>query len=121
MNRNLVLAASAALALGACMTRGEPEQHQERRGMTPGAAQMRYAPFVTSTYDAEAHTVDLTLATGVAVQRGWWTEELDMSLGAVDLTRKLMKCEHPGNCPHGRPTFIKVHQLKVEEWFNRKI
>lgn len=90
MNRNaLSVAAMAALALGACMTRGAPEQHQERRGPggQPGAAQMRYAPFVASTYDAEAHTVDLTLATGIAVQRGWWTEELDMSLGAVDLTR----------------------------------
>jgi DNA mismatch repair protein MutL len=41
--------------------------------------------------------------------------------GAVDLTRKLMKCEHPGNCPHGRPTFIKINKLKVEEWFSRKI
>jgi DNA mismatch repair protein MutL len=41
--------------------------------------------------------------------------------GAIDLTRKLMKCEHPGNCPHGRPTFIKIPQLKVEEWFSRKI
>jgi len=41
--------------------------------------------------------------------------------GAIDLTRKLMKCEHPGNCPHGRPTFIKISKLKVEEWFNRKV
>ncbi len=41
--------------------------------------------------------------------------------GANDLTRKLMKCEHPGNCPHGRPTFIKVNKLKIEEWFSRKI
>ena len=40
---------------------------------------------------------------------------------AIDLTRKLMNCEHPGNCPHGRPTYIKIPQLKIEEWFNRKI
>ena len=40
---------------------------------------------------------------------------------AIDLTRKLMNCEHPGNCPHGRPTYIKINQLKVEEWFSRKI
>jgi HK97 family phage prohead protease len=87
MTKTVLVAAAAAMALGACMTRGEPEAHQERRGMTPGAAQMRYAPFVTSTYSADAHTVDLDLATGVAVKRGWWTEELDMSLGAVDLSR----------------------------------
>jgi len=41
--------------------------------------------------------------------------------GAVDLTKKLMQCEHPGNCPHGRVTMIKISKLKIEEWFNRKI
>jgi DNA mismatch repair protein MutL len=41
--------------------------------------------------------------------------------GAIDLTRKLMTCAHPGNCPHGRPTMIRIHQNKVEEWFSRKI
>lgn len=41
--------------------------------------------------------------------------------GAVDLAQKLIHCEHPGNCPHGRPTFIKISKLKVEEWFSRKI
>jgi len=41
--------------------------------------------------------------------------------GAVDLTQKLMHCEHPGNCPHGRPTYIKIPKSKVEEWFSRKI
>jgi len=40
---------------------------------------------------------------------------------AIDLTKKLMQCEHPGNCPHGRVTFIKISKLKVEEWFNRKL
>ena len=41
--------------------------------------------------------------------------------GAIDLTQALIKCAHPGNCPHGRPTFIKIPELKVEEWFSRKI
>ncbi len=41
--------------------------------------------------------------------------------GAIDLTKKLMQCEHPGNCPHGRVTFIKISKTKVEEWFNRKL
>jgi DNA mismatch repair protein MutL len=40
---------------------------------------------------------------------------------AIDLTRKLMHCQHPGNCPHGRVTFIKISKTKVEEWFNRKL
>lgn len=39
--------------------------------------------------------------------------------GAIDLTTKLFQCEHPGNCPHGRPTAIKISKNKVEEWFNR--
>jgi DNA mismatch repair protein MutL len=38
---------------------------------------------------------------------------------ALDLTRKLFRCEHPGNCPHGRPTSIRISKTKVEEWFNR--
>jgi DNA mismatch repair protein MutL len=40
-------------------------------------------------------------------------------LSALDLTRKLFQCEHPGNCPHGRPTSIRISKAKVEEWFNR--
>jgi DNA mismatch repair protein MutL len=40
-------------------------------------------------------------------------------LSALDLTRKLFQCEHPGNCPHGRPTSIRISKTKVEEWFNR--
>ncbi|MBU6154847.1 MAG: hypothetical protein KGP28_11140, partial [Bdellovibrionales bacterium] len=38
---------------------------------------------------------------------------------ALDLTRKLFLCEHPGNCPHGRPTSVRIQKTKVEEWFNR--
>lgn len=38
---------------------------------------------------------------------------------AIDLTEKLFQCEHPGNCPHGRPTSIKISKSKVEEWFSR--
>jgi DNA mismatch repair protein MutL len=38
---------------------------------------------------------------------------------AIDLTRKLYSCEHPGNCPHGRPTSIRISKHKVEEWFSR--
>lgn len=38
---------------------------------------------------------------------------------ARDLVRKLYTCEHPGNCPHGRPTSITLSRNKVEEWFSR--
>ncbi len=36
-----------------------------------------------------------------------------------DLVRKLYSCDHPGNCPHGRPTSITLSRNKVEEWFSR--
>ena len=39
--------------------------------------------------------------------------------GAIDLSEKLFECEHPGNCPHGRPTWVKISKYKVEEWFSR--
>lgn len=39
--------------------------------------------------------------------------------GAIDLTEKLFLCEHPDNCPHGRPTWVKISKHKVEEWFSR--
>ena len=38
---------------------------------------------------------------------------------ARDLVRKLYSCQHPGNCPHGRPTSITLSRNKVEEWFSR--
>jgi DNA mismatch repair protein MutL len=38
---------------------------------------------------------------------------------ALDLVRKLYSCEHPGNCPHGRPTSVTLSRNKVEEWFSR--
>jgi DNA mismatch repair protein MutL len=37
------------------------------------------------------------------------------------LLQQLLACEHPWNCPHGRPTVIKMTQEKFEEWFQRKI
>jgi DNA mismatch repair protein MutL len=38
-----------------------------------------------------------------------------------ELVEQLFACEHPWNCPHGRPTVVKVPQGKLEEWFQRKI
>jgi DNA mismatch repair protein MutL len=39
--------------------------------------------------------------------------------GAIDITEKLFECAHPDNCPHGRPTWVKISRNKVEEWFSR--
>jgi DNA mismatch repair protein MutL len=39
----------------------------------------------------------------------------------ADLIRQLFECEHPWNCPHGRPTVVRVPQGKLEEWFQRRV
>jgi DNA mismatch repair protein MutL len=40
---------------------------------------------------------------------------------AQQITRDLFLCEHPWNCPHGRPTVVRVPMRKLEEWFQRKL
>jgi DNA mismatch repair protein MutL len=42
-------------------------------------------------------------------------------LEAQQLTHDLFLCEHPWNCPHGRPTIVRVPMRKLEEWFQRKL
>lgn len=37
------------------------------------------------------------------------------------LVSDLFRCEHPWNCPHGRPTVVKIPEGKLEEWFQRKV
>ena len=39
----------------------------------------------------------------------------------LSLVDDLFACEHPWNCPHGRPTVARVPKTKFEEWFSRKI
>lgn len=40
---------------------------------------------------------------------------------ANELIDRLMSCEHPWNCPHGRPTVVKIPEAKFEEWFHRRV
>jgi len=37
------------------------------------------------------------------------------------LIQQLFECDHPWNCPHGRPTVVRVPKSRIEEWFHRKI
>ncbi len=37
------------------------------------------------------------------------------------LIYQLFKCKHPWNCPHGRPTIVKIKKTRFEEWFQRKL
>ena len=40
---------------------------------------------------------------------------------ARTLVSTLFECEHPWNCPHGRPTLVKVPKARFEEWFQRRV
>ncbi len=40
---------------------------------------------------------------------------------AQALVTSLFECEHPWNCPHGRPTVVKVPESRFEEWFQRRV
>lgn len=35
------------------------------------------------------------------------------------LIRELFKCQNPANCPHGRPTIIKISKADIEKLFKR--
>jgi DNA mismatch repair protein MutL len=40
---------------------------------------------------------------------------------ALDLVKQLFVCQHPWNCPHGRPTVVRIPRGKLEEWFQRRV
>jgi DNA mismatch repair protein MutL len=43
-----------------------------------------------------------------------------MSLAEMEgLLRDLSKCQNPANCPHGRPTLIKITKDDIEKIFRR--
>jgi DNA mismatch repair protein MutL len=43
------------------------------------------------------------------------------TLEALALVGSLFQCAHPWNCPHGRPTVVRVPQGRLEEWFQRRV
>lgn len=40
---------------------------------------------------------------------------------AKDLVDQLFQCEHAWNCPHGRPSVVKMPRARFEEWFLRRV
>ena len=40
---------------------------------------------------------------------------------ALELVAQLFACEHPWNCPHGRPTVVRLPRARFEEWFQRRV
>ncbi len=39
---------------------------------------------------------------------------------AKTLLTELQKCKSPSNCPHGRPTLVKITVPELEKMFGRK-
>jgi DNA mismatch repair protein MutL len=40
---------------------------------------------------------------------------------AQSLADELFQCQQPWNCPHGRPTVVRVPEGRFEEWFHRRV
>jgi HK97 family phage prohead protease len=59
----------------------------EQRQPMAGDRAQRFAAFAPNSYNVAARTIDAILSAGSAVQRGFGTEELEISSAAVDLSR----------------------------------
>jgi DNA mismatch repair protein MutL len=40
---------------------------------------------------------------------------------AREIVSQLFGCQHAWNCPHGRPTVVRIPRGKLEEWFQRRV
>ncbi|WP_271300644.1 prohead protease/major capsid protein fusion protein [Sphingomonas sp. CV7422] len=93
-NRKTAIVAGALLgsAVAGMLTRETPGQRpgadpEERRQPQAGGRGTRSLTLAPDSYDADAHTVEAILSTGAAVQRYYFTEELEISAEAIDLAR----------------------------------
>jgi HK97 family phage prohead protease len=80
------LLATAWLA-PAMLTRDAATDPDERRQPMAGFQGQRLMGFAPNSYNADARTVDAVLATATQVKRYYFTEELEISGEAIDLTR----------------------------------
>lgn len=92
MARTFVASHLAALALScapAVLTRETTDAGDiaERRQPQVGGRGQRFAGFAPGSYNAETRTVDAVLSAGSPVRRYYFTEELEISAAAIDLTR----------------------------------
>jgi DNA mismatch repair protein MutL len=47
--------------------------------------------------------------------------DLLSELQARTLIQDLSQCENPWNCPHGRPTVVRIPESRFEQWFERRV
>jgi HK97 family phage prohead protease len=75
-------------AVAAMLTRNAPAlDPEERRQPQSGGRGQRDLAITPSSYNAEARTVEAILSSGAAVRRYYFTEELEISDDAIDLSR----------------------------------
>lgn len=81
--------AAIGLLASSMLVREAPNgpSEEERRQPMAGYQGTRLASFTASSYRAESHTVEAVLSTGAPVRRFFFTEELVIEPGAVDLSR----------------------------------
>ena len=58
-----------------------------------------------------------TVACKAAVKAGMTLTQAQVE----DLMRQSLECENPYNCPHGRPTIIKISRADLEKKFSRRL
>lgn len=88
----VIAAALIGTAVAGMLTRDAPGQRpgadpEERRQPQAGGRGTRSLALTPDSYDADTHTVEAVLSTGAAVQRYYFTEELEISAEAIDLGR----------------------------------
>lgn len=69
------------------------------------------------TFDHELFEAVASEACHSSIRGGDEIERIE----ALELVKQLSQSEQPWNCPHGRPTIVKVPRLRFEEWFQRKL
>ena len=82
--------------------------------------------YVTSMIDQVLHGEPLTplafrelsIATRSCKTSIKANEQLSME-GMQSIVDRLVMCDQPYHCPHGRPTIIHFDQYQIEKWFNR--
>jgi HK97 family phage prohead protease len=85
-----LLALAAGAGLAGMLTRNVPDGHgdpQERRQPQVNGRGTRDLSLTPESYDATARTVEAILSAGTAVRRYYFTEELEISQEAIDVSR----------------------------------
>ncbi len=107
-------ACHSAIRAGDRLDREEAERMVEQ--LFACAVHRRYSPYTAFSLASLPHRIfeyGLVARLTAALSTG----NLDDATGSIDD----IPCAHPWNCPHGRPTLVKVPKGRFEEWFQRRV